>query len=383
MIKQSVFMPLENNSMFRKFKLLVTLLLALSYVPIFANMANPVREGTLGSRPFVNQYVDVVHENLYISIDENFENALFNVEYHINSSEDGVQIPFLFYASEFLDSFVVKIDGKEVIVKEVPSEYNVPEGTKFKDFSYFFEPPSHNSYSSVLLEETPTVGFFINFNNMVYFETDITKGKHLIEVSYIATEWVHTREWVNDYSFRYALSPAKYWKSFGTLHVEVDATKHKKSLTTNLGEPNEGNLDAVAMWDFDKLPVEVLQVKYTPTINNTAQNLLKIGPSGLAYITGILLAIVHLVFLIKYRKQNPTKKYSVVLIAGSILVPLIFVFSWLYYYSFIDSMIGPDASGKHGYNFFVVLLYPFILPFYWVVFWLIDRWVKKGLVAKS
>ena len=99
-----------------KLLLIFSLLLQTSAL---ANMANPVIEGTLGARPFVSQYVDVVHEDLSIKIDENFQYASFNVKYHINSSTDGFQIPFLFYASEYLDSFSVTIDGVKVEIQEI------------------------------------------------------------------------------------------------------------------------------------------------------------------------------------------------------------------------------------------------------------------------
>jgi hypothetical protein len=338
-------------------------------------MANPVIEGTLGARPFVSQYVSVVHEDLFIQIDENFELALFNVKYHIKSSKGGEQIPFLFYASEYLDSFTVKIDGKEVIVKDVLYDFKVPENTKFKDFSYFFESPSHNDYSSVLIKDSPNSGFHVSLQNMIYFETDISEGEHVIEVNYKATKWTDTWDWVNEYSFRYALSPAKYWKSFGTLNIKIDATKFKPALSSNLG-----NVDSVAMWNFDELPAEIVQINYVPKIDQTAQNLINIGPSGLAYITGVLLAILHLGLLIWHRKKHLSKRYSIVVIIGSILIPLIFVISWMNYSDLIDSFIGEHASRRHGYTFFTIVLYPIITPIYWALYWVIDKRIKKKYV---
>jgi len=74
-------------------KRLITILIILLQTQVQANMASPVIEGTLGGRPFVSEYVDVIHEDLFIKIDENFEYASFNVKYHINSSKDGFQIP--------------------------------------------------------------------------------------------------------------------------------------------------------------------------------------------------------------------------------------------------------------------------------------------------
>jgi len=358
-------------------KRLLTILIILLQTQVYANMANPIIEGTLGGRPFVSEYVDVFHEDLFIKIDENFEYASFNVKYHINSSKDGFQIPFLFYASEYLDSFSVSIDGKEVNINDIPYDYKVPGNTKFKDFSYFFESPPHNDYNSVVLADSPNGGFHVSLHNMIYFETDIPKGKHVIEVSYRATKWIDTWDWVNEYSFRYALSPAKYWKSFGTLNIKVDATNFDKELTTNLGSTKAGDLKSIAEWKFDKIPTEILQINYKPKIRNTAQTLIIISPSGLAFITGAVFVILHLLIVIWYRKKNQSKRFSLAVIIGCILVPLLFLICWINYYDVIDSYIGKHAGRTHGYTFFLLGLYPLITPIYWLICWLIDKQIKK------
>ena len=358
-------------------KKLLAIIIILLQTQIYANMANPVIEGTLGGRPFVSEYVDVVHEDLFIKIDKNFEYASFNVKYHINSSKDGFQIPFLFYASEFLDSFSVKIDGIEVGIGDISYDFKIPENTKFKDFSYFFEESTYDDYSQVTMDESSRGGFVISLHDMIYFETDISKGKHVIEVNYKATKWTDTWDWVNQYSFRYALSPAKYWKSFGTLKVKVDATDFDKELNSNLGVIKDGDLKSIAIWEFDKMPTEILQINFTPQITKKTQALIKIGPSGLAYITGAVLAILHLLLVIWYRKKNQLKRFSFVVIIGSILIPLIFLISWMNYYDVVDSYIGEHAGGTHGYTFFSIVLYPVIMPIYWLIFWFIDKRIKK------
>lgn len=354
-------------------KRLLTILIILLQTQVYGNMANPVIEGTLGGRPFVSEYVDVIHEDLFIKVDKNFDYASFNVKYHINSSKDGFQIPFLFYASEYLDSFSVKIDGIEVIINDISYDFKVPDNTKFKDFSYFFESPSHNDYSSVVIDDSPNSGFHVSLHNMIYFETDISKGKHVIEVNYRATKWTDKRDWVNEYSIRYALSPAKYWKSFGTLYVKVDATDFDKELSSNLGKTKNGDLKSIAEWEFDKMPKEILQINFIPKIPKTAQTLIKISPSGLACVTGSILALLHLLIVIWYRKKNQSKRFSLPLIIGSVLIPLTFLISWMNYYDIIDSYIGEHAGRTHGYTFFMLGLYPVITPIYW----LIDKQIKK------
>lgn len=360
-------------------KKLLGLIFLLLQMHVFANMANPVTEGTLGARPFVSEFVDVTHEDLFIEVDENFEYARFKAMYHINSSTDGFQIPFLFYASEFLDSFIVKLDGVEVQIQEVSYEFDVPENTKFKDFAYFFERSSDNDYSSVLLEETPDAGFYVNLHNMIYFESDIPAGEHVIEVSYRATNWTDAWDWVKEYSFRYALSPAKYWKSFGTLHVTVDASQFDQELLLNLGPPTSGDLNSTASWQFDSLPVEILQIIYIPEISSTTQTLINISPKGLAYLTAGVLVIIHCLLILWYRKRNPDKRFSLVVIIGSLLIPLIFLVSWVYYFELIHGLVGEHAGKKYGYNILAIGLYPFITPVYWGLCWLLDKLIKRKL----
>lgn len=364
-------------------KRLLGILLILIQFQALANMANPETEGTLGGRPFVSQYAEVIHEDLFIRIDEDFKHAFFNVTYHINSSKDGFQIPFLFYASEYLDSFSVKIDGREVAIMDIPGNLKVPENTKFKDFAYFFEKSSYDDRSSVLLEDSPSGGFNISLENMIYFEADIPEGAHRIEVSYRATKWIDSWGWVNQYSFRYALSPAKYWKSFGTLSVTVDASSFNVPLNSNLGEPSSGDLGSVANWEFDELPTEILQINYDPIIDEDAQKLMDIGPEKLALACFIAMAILHLIVLIWYRKKKPSKRFSPVVIIGSILIPLFFLMIWMNLYDVIDFLIGEHAGRSHGYTFFLVVLYPIILPLYWLVYWLIDKLIKKKFTRQQ
>ncbi|MEM7162648.1 MAG: hypothetical protein AAF487_09450 [Bacteroidota bacterium] len=349
---------------------IATLLL---HLQCLANMANPVMEGTLGGSPFVNAYVDISHEDIYIQINEHFELASFKIAYHISSSKEGIQIPFLFYASEYADDFSVKLNGKPLLIQTIPSAYNIPERTKFNDFAYFFEKPAYTDYSQVLLEDAPGSGFQIALKDMIYFEADIPQGTHIIEVSYKANKWTDSWDWIKEYSFRYALSPAKYWKSFGSLSVKIEAHRCDYELSTNLGDPQMGNLNEIAEWEFDHLPAEILKISYVPKISSTAQSLIALQPSGLALITGLFLALIHFYIMLRYRKRFPHKRFSIVLILGSILVPFIFLLSWMYYFDFIDYQIGIHAGRAHGYTFISMVFYPLILAIYGLVFWLIDR----------
>lgn len=358
-------------------KLSYAVLFLLFALPMYANMASPILEGTLGARPFISEYVDVLHEDLRIELDEDFEQASFSVKYYIRASKEGTQIPFLFYASEYLDSFSVKIDGRSVTLQAVPAEIQALQGSKFNSFSYFFDTTASDKQPSVRLEDPMHAGFEVRLSDMLYFESDLSEGKHTVEIRYRASKWTDKSGWIKAHSFRYALSPAKYWKSFGTLSISLDARKFDQALGSNLGAPHRGDLDGQAEWHFDSLPTAVLELDFKPEINATAQQLINIGPWGLACLTGVVLAGLHFFFIVSYRKRHPQKRFSWVAIVGGLLVPLLFLLSWINSYSLIDSYIGEHASGQHGYTFLLLVYYPFIFPIYGLLCWLLDRKVKR------
>ncbi|MFZ1391576.1 MAG: hypothetical protein WAS23_08315, partial [Dokdonella sp.] len=201
-----------------------------------------------------------------------------------------------------------------------------------------------------------------------------------VKVEYTANVWTDVSGWVKEFSFRYSLTPAKYWKSFGNLEINVEQEGEVRQFITNLGLPNEKEIKAINTWTFNKLPDEYFEISFTPTPNNSTKILMTIGPFGLSIIVAILLAITHLFFTYTYRRNNIQKKYSIIVISGSILVPLLSLLSYIYSYSFIDNAIGENAGRHHGYVFLSIILYPIILIIYWLLFWLTDRQYKKKLI---
>lgn len=356
-------------------QLIICLLLPLSF---FSNMANPEIEGSTASPPFVNEFVDILNEEIYIKINKDLKTASYVVSYQIQVNKSGLQIPFLFHASDYKDSFKITIDGKEIEIKDIPYD-TYPTDGKFEDFTYFFGQNDDN----ISFQASENSSILISPNDMIYFECDLLEGIHNVEVKYIARSWVDTWEWLNDYSFRYSLSPASYWKSFQNLSISIDAQSVPWTLSTNLGEPTTGNLDSIAIWHFSSLPSEFIEINISPEINDTANKLILLGPEGLANILGILLVIVHLFISFRYRKKIQDKKHSIVITLGGLLLPLIYVIAWYNFYFLIDVVIGPHASGNHGYHIFILFAYPFIFPVYWLAIWLIDRFLFKKWIMKQ
>ena len=76
-----------------------------------ANMASPVSGGSFYASAFSSKDIDILSEYIHIAIDKNFKSAKYIVEYTIQSDVSGNQIPLLFYAQDFEDSFFVWLDA--------------------------------------------------------------------------------------------------------------------------------------------------------------------------------------------------------------------------------------------------------------------------------
>ncbi len=362
-----------------KHLLILFLLFAQGY--LFANMREPVNHGTVGARPFTSEHVDILHEELNIVIDSNFQTASFEVIYSIQSGKAGQQIPLLFFASEYLDDFQVFLDGREILDVVIPSYDWVSSDSLFGDFPYFFDKNSEYA-DRVDFNDSNDFESSVSLSDLIYFEVDLSEGKHVFRVTYTAHVWEDFSGPIREYDFRYSLSPANYWKSFGALDLTIDASAFDKPIETNLGAVKSGDINGVGHWSFEGIPVPVLEINYHPEINSTAQFFLTLGGLNLALIIGFVFAVLHLIWIYFYRKKNPNVKYSYVVIIGALLVPLIFIVVWIFSFDWFAYLIGPDASEIAGYRFFSVIGYPILVIPYWIIAWGFDRMDKRKLQQK-
>ena len=358
-------------------RLLGKVILLLIPMQLMANMANPIIEGTFGHRPFVSEHARVLHENLNIQINEDFTKALFTVEYQIESDTVGTQIPFLFYASEYLEDFQVTLDGEALEVLPVPESLMPAKGNEFDSFADLFEYGDYCDCGRVDLMESSSRGFTVTTNNMLFFRATLTPGPHTIRATYTATRWTDREGWVNEHSFRYALSPAQYWRSFGTLQLTVSAPDFSGPLTSNLGDPHQGSFDSVAQWQFDSLPIEVLEIINNPKISTTAQMAIWVGPGGLSLVVTLLFLLLLIFSMVKHRSRFPQLRFSPIPLLGTILITGVWVSAGIASYDMISYLIGEEA-GMTGYgSLLFILASPIVFLALWLLTWLFDRWLKR------
>ncbi|MCZ2223750.1 MAG: hypothetical protein LC122_08990 [Chitinophagales bacterium] len=345
-----------------------------------ANMASPYIPGTSSSTVYSSKDVDILKEKIFIKLNKNFESADYVIEYYINTETNGMQIPLLFHAIDYSKNFKVFVDGKEIKLLDIPAEYTSTNQSKFDKFSNSFRPPLNNGEADMAeIYWDSKNGIIYYLKDLKYFETNLSKGNHIIRVEYNASAWTDRAHWVAENSFRYSLSPAKYWKSFHELEITLDATdyQYNNTLTTTLGKPTSGKIDSIAVWHFTKLPDDFFQIVYTPQVSSLAKTMIAIEPFNIAAICFFILALLHVFAILKYRKNNLPKKYSWVVIAGSFLVPLSFFIFFIASFGFIDNLIGEAAGRYHGYTGLIIIFYPITVPIYWVITWLLDKYFKR------
>ncbi|MFM2386636.1 MAG: hypothetical protein RL660_1393 [Bacteroidota bacterium] len=352
------------------------ILLFLLFVQVAqANMSSPIWEGTMTGSAFTSKNIDILSEFILIKIGKDYKTAKFTVEYTIQSPLTGRQIPLLFCAKDYKDSFFVWVDNNRVTIQEIPKKYSHYDNSTFSGFSGLTD--------EVTIYWSKNPGFTYKLHDLKYFETDIAKGVHTVRVEYVANVWTDISDWIKKYSFRYSLTPAKFWKSFGNLTVALEQEGTIRQLSTNIGEPIEKTFQAKNSWKFTKLPDEYIEFSYAPKADNLTKALIAIQPFGLSIIAGVLLFVLHLFLSFRYRRQFVNKKYSPVVIIGSLLIPFLILLSYIYSYDFIDNVIGEEAGRYHGYISLAILFYPLLLALYWTIVWLLDRHQKRKLINEK
>lgn len=362
---------------------LIILLSLLSSSLSFGNMAQPFVDGTWSSSPFLHEEVDILGEKIWIDFVEPLGPANFKIEYHIRARSTGIEIPFLFYASEYLEGFRIWIDGKEIQIERVPENYEELDGQVFAGFDYFFEVREIEGYKYREIElqdpHMEKVSSRINIRELKFFQSDITEGEHLIKVEYQANPGSSMMDWVRVYNYKYALAPARYWRSFGGLEVWMDGRNFPAgNLSSSLGVPDSGSLDQQAYWKFENLPTDWLSIDFEPAISPLAKSLIQIGPEWIAGIFALVLLLLHAYGIRRYRQLVRGKRFSWVYIVGSLVLPFLMLLGYVISFEIIDWAIGPEASKmNHAYSFVFIFAYPIVLPIYAILLYFWDKHWKR------
>jgi hypothetical protein len=352
----------------------LSFLLSVVAFAAMANMAAPWRKGTNSARPFTNQWIDILREDLTIKPGRHFRTAAYDINYHISAKKDGIRIPLLFIALDQSSDFLIEVDGKPVGLQGVPGEYTT-DHPGFRDFRYFFEEERSGNDDRVVVRDSPNGGKIYSLNALKYFTANLSKGEHDIHISYTAYRWQDLSDnWIKTYEFRYALSPANYWKSFGKFYLTIDASECSHPLELRLNKRTKVQPGTIVKHTFEGIPSEVLCLSYKPEIHGFPAVLLAIGPLGIALIIGIPLAIAHFLWVAARNRRRPEANNGWIIGIGGLFVPFVFFWTWINAYDWIDAALGPHSAGYHGYySIGIIALSLLLVPIYFLAIYFENR----------
>lgn len=354
------------------------------FTTCWANMASPILIGSRIGEPFLAQNVEIIQEDIYITIDSSFKLATYHIRYKLKALSTRNDVPMLFYAPEIDNKFSVLLDGNAVTVLPFYA-YSSDKIAIEQYFDPYLVKNNENSEVEIPMGLDNTEKTSINISELKYFLLDFDKPTHVVDVYYDAKPYVDKRGWVKNYIFRYALSPARYWKSFGELNIHVDATQFSGILSTNIiAETFSGDPQERASWTMHDLPKdEMILINYVPSVSALAKWMIRISPFGFAVILAAFMVFIHLFSISNYRKSQ-NKGFLWIKVFGIILIPIIVYISMLLFYDLTYKAIGVHAVKSQGYGLvFLIILVPIAMVVYAMIVSLWDYFMKKKYLQEN
>lgn len=301
-------------------------------------MASPHRNGYFPFYGINSNDLEILNEDLKIKL-VNPTKAYYQVSYNILNQKQADSLALKFAIHQRFAEFEVFLDEESIDLSKMQIEENQDETSK--DFVLY-----------------------------------LTEGKHTVKVCYYAYPDEDLSSQVTKYIFKYDLEPARHWKSFNNINIEIDATAIDGTVYTQIKDSTiQIKNSEVYKISFDHLPQDLLEIEIDPKVYLPSI----ISPESFFFLSMVIFVSLNLVWLFKWRKRNVWSKYSLPSIVGSIIVPFVCLCIYIASYDWIDVLIGEHASARHGYTFLVMLAYPFFLAIYFLVAWIIDLMYKDKL----
>lgn len=345
-------------------KIIQYLLLKLFLLPIFlfANMAKPTVDGSTVSTLFGTNTSIVQHETIAIKLtkdpSEGVYDAQYRVTYTILSDKDQI-LPLSFIAINLFDMNRVLVNGKSIATKTLSEGSPLPPYVK-------------KTENGNIINFNNNLGHAVLLEHIVEFSAPLKKGTNVIEVNYSALLQYNTYGFVKDFTLDYAIYPARYWKKFGPIDIELDLGDSTRIVESNIGSPKmKGN---IAQWQINDLTNDNITIKITEKRTFIQDTVLFIGPLGFGIIAILILGYFNFKIWIKTR-------YKSVFWVGIFLVPILYLVVYMFSFNCIDFVLN-QSSSRHGYVFFMIFLYPVIVPIYALALHIM-KYLKTSFLSKK
>ena len=339
--------------------LFIQLSLAHSY---YANMASPYLVNDRMASILTSRNVDILSEKINITINKEFTDAQFHVIYEISSNQVDKTIPLLFYAKGRSNNFKVFVDKQPIeVFQEIPEQYYQSINTEQDGKVYI---SWSGIYEECLLSE------------LKFFEIKVTKNIHIVEILYNAEVSEDNSDFIKRFYFTYSLSPAKYWKSFGTLEVLLNIENHE-NISTNLGPPIQGKITSpITTWKFNSIPSDYIEISYYPKLSLPAKVIQKLGINNIILIFQLFWTVLFSYLVFHYRKHNIHTKHNKYVYWGTVCSTFIFpVDIWLSRI-IVDKILGDFLSDNAYYGWTIVGFSYILLGIFIIVAVIYFIWFK-------
>jgi len=339
-------------------------------------MASPYQDGTQSASAISSKDVQILKEEIHIELDSAFQTAQYTITYTVQSERSGVQIPLLFLAMYYKDSFKIWCDQMPLNLEDIPNDYLEMDTSLAQDFSPYFVRDSTRKrlHWQTIYWYDENWGNTYDAHDLKFFRARLNGEVQEIKISYTARVWEDNSGWIKANSFKYALFPAQHWDSFGGLVLSITKPHSDMQLAYNFRDPDHQLSQLDLQWSFDSLPVNIMNITLIHPPNQWANFLIWLHPSRLAAIIGACFVLLHLWLIRKTMKQAKYKQSKVVAWVGLFLLPLIYLLVYVYAYDWIDGLLGANAGRMHGYTGLHLLMYPVYLIGYALVVWLFFRY---------
>jgi hypothetical protein len=339
---------------------------------IFANMAAPSQGGNSLGEPNGVKNISILHEDLSIDFtnlaDETISfrerNIRVEARYEIDTPINVQNLELVFVIASGLKDFKFFLDDVEVKTELIDNSlfnarttWKIPNETPYEGKNIMYNPYNGNMKSAK-------------------FTLNLPKGKHILKATYNANPTVNqahgrTKAW----QFAYSLAPARDWKSFGGLNLQIKIPTDWKFFSNLKLEQNENVLSG----KFNEIPADFFatttQLPEPENYNSVSDFYFNLTVLMLVLFP---LLIVGLAFWIGYKLKNG---WAYGFLAGILWAVSIASVGYLSLYE-ADKLIPPGQYASYGYGDGIgILLLIILVPVVCIIGILL--WVGAYFMARK
>lgn len=346
-------------------KLLSLIFLIICSISVLANVGPPSHGGQTLTEPVGIKNIDIIQEDLNIDFtplaDETlpWNERIVNVEaiYQIDNPADLEKLELIFVIVSESKNFQFFLDEKEIASEQIDNKefsdrhsWKKPDKTPFESREIMYNPQNYNLKSAKFILNLP-------------------KGKHTLRAKYKAEPTVYKDIGImKGWQFAYSLAPARDWKSFGGLNLNIKIQSDWKFFSNLKLDQNGETLTG----NFKEIPADFLAVTTQAPIPNSYQNWSNnLSNLFLTCLFGFPILLIIFAVWKGYKWQN---SWVYGILAGIVWALLVGVSGFLSQ-AFPKSLIPEGQYASYGYDdlfgtFFLVLLIPitFVLG---IVLWFV------------